>query len=167
MAEKELKKLQNRAPTVSPEPSKYSSTAERMRHGDADAVSQKHQEEDQRMVIAREVISGLKFVASKSIETHVVVEDPEEVRRTRIYYERLSHTQQMIAGRHNKVLYDMRKERRSSTYRSLMDVMDSTYRFAELAPDLTKLVALFREAIKVLLNSTPPLSFAAVAAVAL
>ena len=67
MAEKELKKLQNRASTVSAEPSKYSSIAERMRHGDADAESQKHQEEDRRMVIAREVINGLKFVASKSI----------------------------------------------------------------------------------------------------
>jgi hypothetical protein len=148
--EKELQRLQGRASTVSAEPSR-TSVAERLRHrSDADDGSQKSQQEDQKMAVARQVVSEMRFEALKPEPKVVVVEDPEAVRMQRLQRERLAHTQQMMAGPRNRALYSMKKERRTLTYRSLMDVIDAVYRLVAIPKtDLPKLVALLREQLKV------------------
>ena len=153
--DKELQRLQGRIPAASSEPSR-SSIAERLRHkGEGDDGSHTSQEEeDQKMAVARQVIAEMRFEALKPEPKVVVVDDPEAVRRERIQRERLAHTQQMMASPRNRALYSMKKERRTLTYRALMDVMDAVYRQAAIPKtDLPKLVALFRERLKVCIKT--------------
>ena len=123
--------------------------ADRLRQGDATGRAEKQQEEDARMVVARQVIAEMTFAAPKP-QVKVIEEDPEDVRRARIQNERFSHTQQLIAGqlKQNRNLYGMKKERRTLTYRSLMNVMSAVYRQAEINKDLQKLVAMLRDSLK-------------------
>ena len=125
------------------------SMADRLRQGDAAGRAEKQQEEDARMVVARQVIAEMTFAAPRP-HVRVIEEDPEDVRRARIEKERLAHTQQLIAGqlKQNRHLYGMRKERRTLTYRSLMNVMSAVYRQAEINKDLQKVVAMLRDTLK-------------------